>query len=483
MATSATTLEIPGFGGQVLRAGDDGYDDARSVFNGMIDRRPALIGVCGSTSDVVAAVNFAREQALPLSVYGGGHGVTGAAVVDEGLMIDMRGMKGIAVDAEARTVRAEAGLNWGEFDAATQEHGLAVTGGRVPDTGIAGLALGSGSGWLERKLGFTCDNLLAAEVVTADGRVVTASADEHPDLFWGLRGGGGNFGIVTAFHLQLHPIGPIVYGGLLAWPAPMAVEVTKFWRDFMTGAPDEVGSALAFITAPPAEFVPEPVRGHPIVGCVVCYAGDPDDGEKVMVPLREFGPPPLDLLGPMPYLAVQDLITEGNPRGLRNYWSADFLAELPDDAIDAFTAHATKPVSPFSQMLIVAGGGAIARVPDRLRRAACTVQHALPLDVGRRGRRRAQHRLHAGDRRRDEALDDRPRLPQFHRRRGAPPHRGVVRQGEVRPAPAGQGRLGPRERLLPQPEHSSCLAGTRRRRRRERLATRRTWPSGKRWRA
>jgi FAD/FMN-containing dehydrogenase len=364
MATSATTLEIPGFGGEVLFPGDARYDEARSVFNGMIDRRPAVIGVCGSTADVVAAVNFARDQRLPLSVYGGGHGVTGAAVVDDGLVVDMRGMKGIAVDADARTVRAEAGLNWGEFDAATQEHGLAVTGGRVPDTGIAGLALGSGSGWLERKLGFTCDNLLAAEVVTADGRVVTASADENADLFWGLRGGGGNFGIVTAFHLQLHPIGPMVYGGLLAWPAPMAADVAKFWRDFMLDAPDEVGSALAFITAPPAEFVPEPVRGHPIVGCVVCVAGDPDDGERVMAPLREFGPPPLDLLGPMPYLAVQDLITEGNPRGLRNYWSADFLAELTDEAIDTFVAHATKPVSPFSQMLLVAGGGAIARVPE-----------------------------------------------------------------------------------------------------------------------
>ncbi len=364
MATSATTLGIPGFGGELLTPGANRYDEARAVFNGMIDRRPALIAVCGSTDDVAAAVNYGRDQGLPLSVYGGGHGVTGAAVVDDGLVIDMRGMKGIAVDAEARTVRAEAGLNWGEFDAATQEHGLAVTGGRVPDTGVAGLALGSGSGWLERKLGFTCDNLIGAEVVTADGRVVKASADENPELFWGLRGGGGNFGVVTAFYLQLHPIGPLLLGGLLAWPAPMAGDVVRFWRDFMTSAPDEVGSALAFITAPPADFVPEPVRGHPILGCVVCYAGDVEAGEEVMRPLREFGPPPLDLLGPMPYVAVQDLITEGNPRGLRNYWSADFLAELPDDAIDAHVAHSTKPVSPFSQMLIVAGGGAIARVPE-----------------------------------------------------------------------------------------------------------------------
>jgi FAD/FMN-containing dehydrogenase len=364
MATSAATLGIPGFGGEVLSPGDTGYDEARAVFNGMIDRRPALIAVCSSTDDVVTAVRFARDQSLPMSVYGGGHGVTGAAVVDQGLVVDMRGMKAVEVDVEARTVRAEAGLNWGEFDAATQEHGLAVTGGRMPDTGVAGLALGSGSGWLERKLGFTCDNLIGAEVVTADGRVVKASADENSDLFWGLRGGGGNFGIVTAFYLQLHPIGPIVLGGLLAWPAPMASEVVRFWRDFMLSAPDEVGSALAFITAPPADFVPEPVRGHPIVGCVVCYAGDVEEGEAVMRPLREFGPPPLDLLQPMPYTAVQDLITEANPHGMRNYWSADFLRELPDDAVDALVEHATKPVSPFSQMLLVAGGGAIARVPE-----------------------------------------------------------------------------------------------------------------------
>jgi FAD/FMN-containing dehydrogenase len=364
MVTSATSLGIPGFGGQVLAPGDGGYDEARAVFNAMIDRHPAMIAVCGSTADVVAAVKFAREQSLPMSVYGGGHSVTGASVVDDGLVIDMRGMKGIAVNAQERTVRAEAGLNWGEFDAATQEHGLAVTGGRVPDTGIAGLALGSGSGWLERKLGFTCDNLIGAEVVTADGRVVKASEDENPELFWGLRGGGGNFGIVTAFYLQLHPIGPIVLGGLLAWPAPMAGEVARFWRDFMMSAPDEVGSALAFLTAPPADFVPEPVRGHPILGCVVCYAGDPAEGARVMQPLREFGPPPLDLLGEIPYVAVQDLITEANPHGRRNYWTADFLSELPDEAIDALVEHGNNPVSPFSQMLVVAGGGAIARVPE-----------------------------------------------------------------------------------------------------------------------
>jgi FAD/FMN-containing dehydrogenase len=364
MATHATALAIPDFGGEVLAPGDDRYDEARAVFNAMIDRRPALIAVCGTTADVVAAVNHARNQGLPVSVYGGGHGVTGAAVVDDGLCIDLRGLKAMSVDADARVAHAGAGLTWGEFDAAAQEHGLAVTGGRVPTTGIAGLALGSGSGWLERKLGFTCDNLLSAEVVTADGRVVTASATENAELFWGLRGGGGNFGIVTAFELQLHPVGPLVLGGLVAWPMPMAGDVVRFWRDFMTTAPDEVGGALAFITAPPADFVPEPVRGHPILAAIVCYAGDPDEGARVVQPLREFGPPGVDLLGPMPYTAVQNLITDANPHGRRNYWTADFLAELPDAAVDTLVEHGSQPVSPFSQMLLVAGGGAVSRVPD-----------------------------------------------------------------------------------------------------------------------
>jgi len=361
---ATSTLDLPGFTGELLHPGDAGYDEARKVFNGMIDRRPALIARCATADDVVAAVNLAREQDLPLSVYGGGHGVTGAAVCDAGVCVDMRGMKRIDVDPEQQRVRAEAGLTWGEFDAATQEHGLAVTGGRVTDTGIAGLALGSGSGWLERKLGFTCDNLLEAEVVTADGRKVVASADENPDLFWGLRGGGGNFGIVTAFHLRLHPIGPIVLGGMLMSPSAMARELVSFWRDFMLAAPDEVGSGLAFITAPPADFVPEPVRGQPVIGCILCYAGPVEDGERALAPLREFGPPGLDLVEPMPYTAVQQLIDAANPKGLLNYWSADFVSGLPDDAIEVWAEHATKPVSPMSQMLILAGGGAIARVPD-----------------------------------------------------------------------------------------------------------------------
>jgi len=347
-----------------IKPGDAEYDEARAVFNGMIDRHPQVIRRCTNADDVVEVVNDARNAGLPLSVYGGGHSVTGAAVVDGGVVCDMRGMKGIDVDANARMVRAEAGLNWGELDAATQEHGLAVTGGRVPDTGIAGLALGSGSGWLERKLGFTCDNLAKAELVTADGRKVVASADENPELFWGLRGGGGNFGIVTAFHLRVHEIGPMVLGGLLAWPGFMGAEVARMYRDLVSGAPDDFGSGLAFITAPPEEFVPEPARGQPAVGMVICWAGDLDAGEEFLAPVRAFGPPAIDLLGPMPYLAVQRLLEPGNQRGKRNYWTAEFLAELPDEAIDAFVSRATQPISPLSQMILIPGGGAISRVPE-----------------------------------------------------------------------------------------------------------------------
>jgi FAD/FMN-containing dehydrogenase len=355
---------IDGFGGLALHPGDDGYDEARMVFNGMIDRKPAVIARCQTTADVVAVVAMARNQDLPLSVYGGGHGVTGSAVVDAGVCLDMRGMNAVEVDAGARIARVGGGCTWGEVDAATQAHGLAMTGGRVTTTGVAGLALGSGSGWLERKLGYTCDSLLEAEVVTADGRVVVASDEQNPDLFWGLRGGGGNFGVVTRFTFRLHPVGPIVLGGMLMYPAAMAAEVLRNFRDYMLTAPDEVGAGLAFVTAPPIDVVPEPVRGQPVVGVVVCYSGDPDEGRAVMEPLLTYGPPAIDMVQPMPYIAVQQLLDAGNPKGLQNYWSADFLEALPDEAIDALVARATKPVSPLTQIIVVPGGGALSRVPD-----------------------------------------------------------------------------------------------------------------------
>jgi FAD/FMN-containing dehydrogenase len=364
MADVVTRFKLPGFSGELLHPENPDYDAARRVFNRMIDRRPALIARCTNAADVAAAVLLARKEHLPLSVYGGGHSVTGAAVCDEGICVDLRGMKCMTVDPQARRARTEPGLTWGEFDAATQEHGLAVTGGRVSSTGVAGLALGSGSGWLERKLGFTCDSLVKAEVVTAAGDHVIASEHENADLFWGLRGGGGNFGIVTAFHFRLHPIGPILLGGLLIYSASAARDLLRFWRDFMCHAPDEVNATPAFITAPPGQLVSHAGRGQPAIKAVVSYNGPMEDGEEVLRPIREFGPPAVDLIRPMPYVALQRLLDPANPKGLENYWTADFFAGLPDDAIDVFVSHATRPVSPWTQIALVPGGGAMARIDE-----------------------------------------------------------------------------------------------------------------------
>ncbi len=363
MTEATTVFQLPGFKGTLIHPGDAAYDEARRLFNAMIDRRPALIARCACAEDVVGVVNLARDHGLALAVHGGGHGVTGAAMCDGGVVVDLRGMKRIEIDGRNRRVRAEAGLTWGEFDAATQQHGLACTGGRVTTTGIAGLTLGSGSGWLERKFGLVCDNLLEAEVVTADGRIVRASESENPDLFWGLRGGSGNFGIVTAFHLRLHELGPIVLGGLLVYPVERARELLRFYRDFMRTAPDEVGSALAFICAPPEDFVPKEVQGQPIVGVVCCYAGSVEDGEKAFQPLRDFGPV-MDMVQPMPYVVVQSLLDPANPKGRLNYWTGDFYDDLPDEAVDVLVAKATQPVSPFSQMIVIPVGGAVERVDD-----------------------------------------------------------------------------------------------------------------------
>lgn len=352
------------FRGTVITPGDAGYDDARRVFNGLVDRKPERIMRCRDAEDVAVAIRDARAAGRPVSVYGGGHGVTGSAVIDGGTCIDLRGIDHVEVDAERRSVRVGGGATWGAVDAATQAHGLAVTGGRVSTTGVGGLALGSGSGWLERAFGFSCDSLLSAEVVTASSEVVMASEDSHPDLFWALRGGGGNFGVVTEFTFGLHPVGPIVLGGMLLYPGFMAGDVLRHWRDFMADAPREVGSGVALITAPPEEFVPEPARGMPAVGVILLYAGDVEEGRAVLEPLTSFGPPAANLVQPMPYVAVQQLLDPPNQKGMSNYWSADFLAEFPDEAIETLVAHAQPPVSPLTQVIVVAGGGAIADVPD-----------------------------------------------------------------------------------------------------------------------
>ena len=352
------------FSGQVIGPDDIGYDEARAVFNGLIDHKPERIMRCASAADVAAAIGTARAAGLPISVYGGGHGVTGSAVVDGGLCVDLRGIDHVEVDAAAATARVGGGATWGAVDAATQESGLAVTGGRVSGTGVGGLSLGSGSGWLERTYGFTCDSLRSAEVVTAAGDVVTASEESHPDLFWAIRGGGGNFGVVTEFTFALHPVGPVVLGGMLLYPGFMAKDVLRNWRDFMLGAPREVGSGVALITAPPADFVPAEARGMPAAGVIVLYVGDVEEGRRVLEPLTAFGPPAADLVGPMPYVAVQQLLDAPNPKGMHNYWSGDFLAEFPDEAIDAFVDNVQPPVSPLTQMIVVAGGGAISDFTD-----------------------------------------------------------------------------------------------------------------------
>jgi FAD/FMN-containing dehydrogenase len=355
---------LPGFRGEMIRRDDATYDELRRVFNGMIDRRPVLIARCTGPQDVAVAVEFACDTDLPLSVYSGGHSIPGHSVCDDGVMIDLRPLKRIEVDPEARTCRAEAGVTWCELDAATQEHGLAVTGGRMSTTGIAGFTLGGGSGWIERKIGYTADNLLSVEMVTAEGETLTASESENPQLFWGLRGGGGNFGVVTSFEFRLHPIGPIVLGGMLMYPAETAAGVLRNFREAMAVAPDEVCAGVALITAPHLELIPEPVRGLPIVGVLLCYVGSINDGEEALHPLREFGPPAMDMVGPMPYTAVQQLLDPTLPAGMRHYMTSDFLAGLPDEAIEILCRYHRSMPSPLNQIVVLPGGGAIARVPE-----------------------------------------------------------------------------------------------------------------------
>jgi FAD/FMN-containing dehydrogenase len=353
---------IPGirdrFAGDLLEPGDDGYDESRTVFNAMIDRRPRLIVRCAGVADVVAGIQLARETGLPLSVKGGGHGVNGHAVCDDGIMLDLSPLKQIDVDPEARVVRAGAGLNWGEFDAATQEHGLATTGGRVTTTGIAGLTLGAGSGWLERMYGYTAHNLLAAEMVTADGRVVRASEDENPDLFWGLRGGGGNFGVVTRFEYRLHEVGPMVTGGMVLWPMEQGAEVLRFYRDWMEAAPDGVSGGAAVVAAPPEAFVPAELQGKPVLAAICISFGDPE----LLRPIREFGSPFADLVGEIPYLEVQKFLDPGSPWGCLNYWKAEAVQEFGDELIDLLLAHGAKIRSPFDVCFFQPLGGALARI-------------------------------------------------------------------------------------------------------------------------
>lgn len=349
--------------GNVLTAGQPGYDAARAVFNGMIDRKPGLIAQPKDTADVQKCVKFATAHGLLISVKGGGHSAPGYAVCDDGLMIDMSLMNEVKVDTKKKVAVAGGGTVWGEFDAATQAHGLAVTGGRNPTTGIAGLTLGSGSGWLERKLGYTVDNLLGVEIVTANGEAIHASDAENKELFWGLRGGGGNFGIVTKFEYQLHDIGPMVYGGQLAFPRFMAKQVIRAYRDFIETAPDDIGGAVALVSAPRMDPIPPPVQGMPVLGIVICYTGKPEDGPAAIKPLLDLNPV-MNLTQPMPYVAVQDMLTAANRPGQRQYWKAGMYPSMPDEMIDAIADAAEKPLSESTSIIIQPLGGQVHRVAE-----------------------------------------------------------------------------------------------------------------------
>jgi FAD/FMN-containing dehydrogenase len=341
-----------GLRGELLNSTDASFDAARRVWNGMIDKTPALIVRCAGVADVIATVNFARAHDLLVAVRGGGHNVAGKAVCDGGIVIDLSQMKSIHVDPARRTARAEPGLTWGEFDRETQAFGLATTGGAVSTTGIAGLTLGGGVGWLMGQYGMTCDNLLSVDIVTADGQFLTASPTEHPDLFWALRGGGGNFGVVTSFEYQLHPVGSVL-AGMLLHPLASAREVLRFYREFTAAAPDELTAYAGLLTAP---------DGTPMVAIILCYCGSLAEGERLVEPLRRFGPPAADLLRPMAYVELQSMLDAAFPPGLQSYWKANQMGELSDAAIDAIVAHAATVSSPMSAILIEHHHGAMSRV-------------------------------------------------------------------------------------------------------------------------
>ncbi|MGZ8649692.1 MAG: FAD-binding oxidoreductase [Solirubrobacteraceae bacterium] len=344
--------------GGVHEPGDASYEDTCTLFNTMIERRPRLVAECIVIDDVVAALAFARDHELPIAVRAGGHSVAGLSLCDDGVVLDVRGIADIDVDADRRMVRVGGGAIWADVDRATQAHGLATTGGRVSTTGVAGLALGGGSGWLERKHGLACDNLVAAELVTWDGRIVRASEDENPELLWALRGGGGSFGVVTALELKLHPLGPEVFGGLALFGAARAHEVLRTFRDVMNDAPDELSLACAVFTAPEDDDVPPELWGRPAVAILGMWAGSVADGERALTPIRALSPD-ADFFGPTGYADFQCSVDD--PPGYRNYWTAENVVDLPDEAIDVLVRRATElPAGP-SQLFIVAWGGVIRR--------------------------------------------------------------------------------------------------------------------------
>ncbi|MEP6492216.1 MAG: FAD-binding oxidoreductase [bacterium] len=341
------------FSGDVLRPSTPDYETARKVWNGMIDRRPEYIARCKSVADVQAAIRFALDEKLTISIRGGGHSAAGLAVCDGGVVIDLGGMRDVVIDPAKRTARVGGGATWGDFDRAAAEHGLATTGGAVSTTGVAGLTLGGGLGWLMRSCGLTCDNLIAADVVTADGAVVRASATENPDLLWALQGGGGNFGVVTTFEFQLHPV-KTVLGGMLLYPLARARDLLRHYRDVAKSAPDALTVFVAMMHAP---------DGTPVVGFVICYNGPVDEGERAIKALRDFDTPIAGEVGAMPYTAMQSMLDGGFPSGMQVHWRSEFITSLPDAFIEAAVSAFEKVQSPFSVLMLEQFGGAVSRVP------------------------------------------------------------------------------------------------------------------------
>jgi len=340
------------FRGETIRPEDPSYDAARRIWNASIDRHPGLIARCSGVADVIAAVNFARQNKILVAIRGGGHNVGGRALCDGGLVIDMSRMKGIHVDARRKRARVQAGATLGDVDRETHVFGLAVPAGVISKTGIAGLTLGGGVGWLVRKHGLTCDNVLSFDVVRANGKPIVASATRNKDLFWALRGGGGNFGVVTSFEYQLHPAGTIL-GGLVVHPRDKAVDVLRFYRDFVESAPEEVTAYTILMTTP---------DGVPAVAMAACYCGDLAEGERVLKPLRDFGAPLMDAIQPMPFPQMQSLLDDAFPSGNQNYWKSAFLSKLTDDAIATIVDHANRATSPLTGIAVEYYGGAASRV-------------------------------------------------------------------------------------------------------------------------
>jgi FAD/FMN-containing dehydrogenase len=350
--------------GETITAEDAAYEDARRVHNAMIDRRPRVIIRCADADDVVAAVNFARESGLDLAVRGGSHSVPGFGTADDAVVIDLSRMQAVEVDPEMRTARAQGGATWGVFNDATHAHGLATTGGIISTTGIGGLSLGGGIGYLSRGLGLSCDNLLSAEVVTAAGRILTASEREDEDLFWAIRGGGGNFGVVTSFEYRLHPVREI-YGGPMLYELKDAGTVLAFYRDYIRDAPEELGGFPAWQIAPPLPFIPENRHGDTFLIFVACWAGPVEEGEAALKPFREVAPVVAEHVGPMPYPALNSAFDDLVPPGLQHYWKANFVKELTDEAIDAHLEHGPKVPAVNSTVHIYPINGACHRVaPD-----------------------------------------------------------------------------------------------------------------------